>query len=371
MAYGKWFFHSSTDGRVHAVDLFTGKQAWQSEPNIWPWGGFGSYVASAGYGNYYQGTWDGYLSCYDAATGATKWRTFLGNNSDTTMGHNVPWGCPAIADGKIFQVSSEHTPPNPFPRGNQLYAIDAFNGTIYWNVPFMNGYSSATLQGFGVSAGILFAFNMYDGKLYNFGIGKSATTVSAPTTTVPSGTGVLIQGTVTDQSPGAPGTPAVSDDSQPQWMQYLYQNKPMPTNVNGVPVFLQAMLSNGTLIDIWHVKTDLMGHYEYTWVPPTQDTYKIIATFEGSNSYYTSSGECGLSVGSAAPNVPSANDIANQVVSQLPTAAPVVTASPYPTLPPTLNNFDPVNIYLAIAAVAVILIVVMAVVAIVILRKIK
>ena len=52
-------------------------------------GVFVSYVAAA-YGNYYQGTWDGYLSCYDAEIGATKWRTFLGENPDVPIGHNVP-----------------------------------------------------------------------------------------------------------------------------------------------------------------------------------------------------------------------------------------------------------------------------------------
>jgi hypothetical protein len=159
-----------------------------------------------------------------------------------------------------------------------------------------------------MSSGILWYNDWYQGQLFAFGKGESATTVSAPETTIPLGNSVLIQGTVTDQSPGttsfgqpAAGTPAVSDDSQNQWVGYLYMNLPMPTNATGVPVTLLAMRSDGTPIDIAHVTSDSMGHYEYTWTPPDQDTYKILAVFEGSNSYYTSSAETGLSVGAAAP----------------------------------------------------------------------
>ena len=65
------------------------------------------------------------------------------------------------------------------------------------------------------------------------------------------------------------------------------------------------MRSDGSIVDITHVTTDVMGHYEYTWTPPDQDTYKILATFEGSESYYSSSGITGLSVG-AAPEAPAA-----------------------------------------------------------------
>ena len=75
----------------------------------------------------------------------------------------------------------------------------------------------------------------------------------------------------------------------------------MPTNATGVPVFLQAMRSDGTVIDIAHVTTDIMGHYEYTWTPPDQDTYKVLATFEGSESYWMSSAQTALGVTAAAP----------------------------------------------------------------------
>ena len=79
--------------------------------------------------------------------------------------------------------------------------------------------------------------NAYDNRLYCYAKGLSATTVSAADTAIPEGSSVLIKGTVTDQSPGktclgipAKGTPAIADASMSEWMEYLYQQQPMPTN---------------------------------------------------------------------------------------------------------------------------------------------
>ena len=179
------------------------------------------------------------------------------------------------------------------PRGGKLYCIDADTGEEIWE---LGDFYSAGTSNAGVSSGILWYGNWYDGCMYFFGKGQSATTVTAPLTAVPLGTPVLIQGTVTDESPGAPGTPAVSDASQESWVPYLYMNKPMPTDATGVPVLLQAMSSDYNVIDIAHVTTDIMGHYEYLWTPPDEDTYKILATFEGSESYWMSSEETALGV---------------------------------------------------------------------------
>jgi hypothetical protein len=177
-----------------------------------------------------------------------------------------------------------------------LYCVDANSGTLIWKVA---NYA----QDPAIADGYVVTLNGYDMQDYCFGKGLSAVTVQAPLTSVPQGDSVLIQGTVTDQSPGqtclgtpAAGTPAISDDSMSAWMEYLYMQKPKPTNAVGVSVLLQAAKSDGTIIDITHATSDIAGHYEYTWTPPTADTYKILATFEGSNSYYASSDQTGLSV---------------------------------------------------------------------------
>jgi outer membrane protein assembly factor BamB len=291
------------DMRVYAQSLTTGKISWISDPMEYPWGVFGCYIGShswgptGGNGQVYIPTYDGHLYAYDTLTGKKNWAAFTDYSlGETANNVYTPWSQPIIADSKVYYTVSEHTAPQPLPRGGKLYCVDANTGERIWA---LDGFYSGSTSGGGISSGILWYPNRYDGCTYAFGKGQTATTVSAPMTTIPLGSSLLIQGTVTDQSPGAKDTPAVSDESMSQWMGYLYMNKPMPTNVTGVTVHLMAALSNGTVIDITHVTTDIMGHYEYTWTPPAQDTYKILANFEGSDSYYTSSAQTGLSVGAA------------------------------------------------------------------------
>jgi hypothetical protein len=212
----------------------------------------------------------------------------------------MPWEEIVIADNKVYFSVGEHSPPQPLPREGQLYCVDAVTGERMWTLDGFYAHVWSTHHRAGASGGMLWYLNRYDACLYMFGKGETATTVSAPTTAVPLGESVVIQGTVTDQSPGAPDTPAVSDASQESWVPYLYMNKPMPSDCEGVPVTLQAMRSDHTVIDIAHVTTDILGHYEYLWTPPDEDTYKILATFEGSDSYWTSSAECALGVTEAA-----------------------------------------------------------------------
>jgi outer membrane protein assembly factor BamB len=299
VGYGMLFKHFN-DMRIRAVSLYTGKVVWTSEPMDAPWGTFAGYSISLGYGKVYFDSYDGHLYCYDANTGETVWKFFLGNTTETAMGHFGTFIQTIVADNKVYFCAAEHTPPNPIPRGGSMYCLDANTGDLIWSMGGFYGQGSRGSSFCGISSGILWYINEMD-SYYFFGKGQTATTVSASPAIVTKGGSTLIQGTVTDQSPGAKGTPAVSDESMGAWMQYLYQQTPMPTNATGVTVHLQAMRSDGTVMDVTHVTTDIMGHYEYTWTPPAEDTYKILATFEGSNSYYTSSEQTGLGVTAAAP----------------------------------------------------------------------
>jgi hypothetical protein len=303
-------FEQCMDFRVRAIDIVTGSVAWTSDQlTDYPWE-FGIYHQAFSWGpnggaggtQIYIPVWDGYVYCYDAATGKRLWRAFTTNNTESGMGHNVPWATMLLADDKLYFSTGEHTAPTPLPRGGQLYCVNAETGERIWTMDDFWGLgSSFSMQGGGISSGMMWYSNKYDGCVYMFGKGETATTVSVQQDVIANGASVLIKGTVTDQSPGAKDTPAVSDDSQATWMGYLYQNKPMPTNATGVPVTLLAMRSDGTPIDIAHVTSDSMGHYEYTWTPPDQDTYKVLAVFEGSDSYYTSSAQTALGVTAAAP----------------------------------------------------------------------
>ena len=90
----------------------------------------------------------------------------------------------------------------------------------------------------GVADGYLTAGNSYDGTMYVFGKGQSATTVSAPQNAITSGQSVVIAGTVLDQSPAQQGKACVSKGSMAVWMEYLHMQKPIPSDftVTGVPV---------------------------------------------------------------------------------------------------------------------------------------
>jgi outer membrane protein assembly factor BamB len=302
-------FHQFDDMRTRAIDLYTGKIVWTSDPMEYPWGDFTSYTASyswgptggGGNGQIYLASFDGNLYAYDIQTGKLNWKAFTTNNTEAAQGYFTPWSQAIIADNKVYFSVGEHTPPQPLPRGGQLYCVDANTGERIWTLDgFYGGGRSATSHA-GASSGILWYPNVYDGCVYAFGKGPTVVTVSVSQSPIANGGSTVIQGTVTDQSSGAMGTPAISDADQAQWMQYLYMNKPIPTNATGVTVNLMAELSNGTVIDVTHVTSDIMGHYEYMWTPPAADTYKILATFEGSDSYYASSAQTALGVTAAAP----------------------------------------------------------------------
>jgi len=144
-----------------------------------------------------------------------------------------------------------------------------------------------------------------DGYQYVYGKGKTATTVTASPKTVAKGASVLIEGTVLDQSPAQPNTPCVSKESMVTQMQYLHKQQPVDgmwhnETVNGVPVALTAIGTDGTVVDIGVVTTNgYYGTFSKTWTPPKEDTYTITASFAADDSYGSSAAATALSVGPA------------------------------------------------------------------------
>jgi len=293
VGWGKAYIHEF-DMKVHAIDIYTGEEAWVSDKaQDYPWGDFNAYNIARGYNMVFFNSWDGHIYAYDVDTGKELWKASSGDSfTETAMGTYPFWGKTIVGDGKVYAATSEHSPPNPWPRGNSLFCFDAFTGDTVWQLEhFMEG------GGFSLSSGVLTYGNEYDGRIYAFAKGPSATTVMASPKVIAKGTPVLIEGTVTDESPGAPGTPAIADEDQGPWVNYLYMNYPMPMSASGVPVLLQASFPDGSYQDIGHVTTDVMGHYELLWTPPSEGTYKILALFQGTESYYESSDETALGVG--------------------------------------------------------------------------
>jgi outer membrane protein assembly factor BamB len=321
------------------------------------------------YGTLYSTGYGGVLYAYNMSTGKLKWTYTASNVGYESPYGNYPLSVSAIADGKVYLHSTEHSPTIPLWRGSYLRCLDAFSGQELWKLLDFN-------MGLAVADGYIVTGNKYDNQMYVIGRGQSATTVSA----TPGLEHVItIQGTVTDQSPGqtwlgipAAGTPAIADQFMQSWMEYLYEQQAKPTNAFGVVVHLTAVDPNGNYQDIGNVTSDITGHYGLMWTPPVPGYYTFTATFAGSNSYYGSSAETGLGVGQAA--APAAS-VVTPVPTQAPTAAITPTVAPTATIaqtpspvviPPT--SAVPTATYIAIGVAAV---VVIAVAAALVLRRRK
>jgi hypothetical protein len=243
----------------------------------------------------------GQMMAYNITTGEVLWKynaTSIGTES--AYGGLYPLGAGCICDGKIYAVSSEHSPTQPMYRGPNLRCIDASTGEELWSILFWGARMSPTESDIYIADGILIGLNYHDMELYAFGKGPSATTVEAPMTAVPLGESVVIRGTVTDQSPSGKrntnglldftlqGTPAISDEDMSAWMEYMFMQQPMPEDAKGVQVKLSAIDPNGNTQDIGYVTSDTAGKFAVSWTPPTIGDYCVTAEFEGSNAYGSS-----------------------------------------------------------------------------------
>ena len=290
------------DGYWHCWDLQTGQKLWKSELSSQPWGIWGIYGVGSAYGLLYYPQYDGVVA-YNWSTGKVAWRykyvapyPYETVYSDSNTGEALyPFyqSTVRIADGMIYEANDEHSVSNPIPRGWRIHCINATTGEGIWNIT--GQYAPG-----GIADGYLTAGNR-DGFLYAFGKGKSATTVTVSEKTAAKGSSVLIEGTVLDMSPAQPGTPCVSKDSMAIYMEYLHMQKPIPSDytVTGVPVQLLAIGSNGNVIEIGTTTSDVSGSFKMAWTPPNEDVYTVTATFAGDESYGSSWGETGLSVGPA------------------------------------------------------------------------
>jgi outer membrane protein assembly factor BamB len=286
----------------------------------------------------YNAGYDGYMHAINATTGVEIWASHTAQGGLEMPQPYYPISGTTVAGGEVFCSTSKAYEAEPLYRGHLLYAFDATTGALNWN---MSGQFSVS----AVVDGKLIGTNNYDGKIYVFGMGQSATTVTAPMTSITAGSTAVIQGTVTDQTPGiAQGTPAISDQWMTPWMEYLTMDQPYPASATGVPVSIDTVDPNGNYVHIGNATSDISGTYSYQWTPPdVPGKYTIIATFSSDNSYYGSCGETAATVASAAP------------AAVAPTPTPTSVADMY---------FVP-----AIAGLAVLIIVGLIVLALLMLRK--
>jgi len=311
MADGIFTAYDSLSEQWYAYNANTGAKLWgPTASDTDPWGSEGSASSSQiAYGILYGFAADG-VHAFNLTTGQKLW-DFKGISSGVDFPgfsyYPFEGASMTVADGKIYLQTGD-THGDPVFRGAQLYCVNATSGTELWSITsFYEGITP-------VSDGILMALNGYDNQIYAYGMGPSKTTVTAPQVGVTTATPVTITGSVMDISAGSQqnavaanfpnGLPCVSDASMTQFMEYVYEQQPMPTNTTGVQVTLTAIDPNHNFITLGTTTTDTSGNYGFSWTPPSvPGTYHITATFSGTNSYYgsTSTTYCTVQQASATP----------------------------------------------------------------------
>jgi outer membrane protein assembly factor BamB len=272
----------------------------------------------AAYGKLYYAGYAGILYCYDTTNGDLLWTYGNGGEGNSTLsGFVTPYGrypifVSVIADGKVYLDTTEHSPNSPLYKGAQYRCINATDGTELWTIL---DYGNQMYGGqAAVADGYLTTLNSYDSQIYCFGKGPSAMTVDAPTAAVQLGQSLVIRGTVTDIAAGTKqteqagrfpnGVPAVSDESQGAWMEYVYMQKPRPMDTVGVPVTISVVDANGNYRDIGTATSNADGFYAMNWMPDIEGQYTVYASFAGSESYWPSHAVTSFAV-DPAPATPS------------------------------------------------------------------
>ena len=302
--YDLVLFKEEMTRRRWAYSLTTGQKLWgptESE-DVYGLYGMGERVYDGKLISYIS--YGGEMTCYDITTGKVMW-TYAseGIGYESPYG-NYPISIQVICDGKIYTQTSEHSDTHPLYRGPNLRCIDANTGDELWAMACFD--SDAVM-----ADGYLVILNSLDMQIYCIGKGPSKTSVNVEDSVISKGESVLIEGTVTDQSPGtkttevmakastAEGIPCIADEYMTEWVEYLYQKQACPAYAEGVKVTLDAIDPNGNFVHIDTVTSDMSGMFKKMWTPDTEGEYTIIATFEGSKSYGSSYSETAIGVGPA------------------------------------------------------------------------
>ena len=253
-----------------------------------------------------------------------------------------------VAGPGMLYLNEGHEYSPPLFHGAQLLGLNMTNGALIWkNLAFND-------NGGALAYGVLTEFNCYDGQIYAYGQGPSATTVTAPSVGVTTATPIVISGTVMDKSAGATqeavaglfpnGLPCVNDASMEGLMDYAYEQQPLPTNTTGVPVTLTAIDPNGNYVTLGTTTVGASGYYSLTWTPNVPGNYTITATFAGTAGYYPSYAVTSFYAGSPPP-------------------------TPAPTAPPVTGLASQSSLTLGIAAAVIAIIIAIAIGFILVLRR--
>jgi hypothetical protein len=338
---GVYVLHNKDTDEAYGYSLKTGAQLWgpvKLPGNAWS---HISRSAQIAYGTVFIWDFGGYVNALNATTGKIEW-TFTPRSSGYNTGYGIYplWYTGSVCDGKLFLSESHMYNPPLFP-GAQRLAINCTTGELVWSVlSFCGRVPAAHADGYMVQ------WNSYDSQIYTFGKGPTATTVAASPEVSVYGSSVLVKGMVTDESSGTKdsdrkarfpnGVPAIADESMSPWMEYVYMQQPKPTNATGVKVVLTVLDPNNNCYDVATATSDVNGFFSSVFTPKVAGKYTIIATFEGSKSYWGSSAQTAINV------------------EEAPAATPTPTPTPAPMTDTYVMGFG-IGMIIAIAVVGLLL----------------
>jgi hypothetical protein len=312
---------------------------------------WGDWHFTTGYGIYYSAATSGIVFAYDMETGDLLW-TYKATDPYTEALWMPEWGLYTtfITDGKIYLYHTEHSVVDPRPRGAPFICLNATSGDEIFKIEGLRGtYWGGTAL---IGDGIIAFHNTYDQRIYAIGRGRSATTVVASPKVSMEGDKVLMEGRVTDISPGTEeygltarfpdGVQAVSDANMSDWMKYVYMQFERPADVMGVEVVISVLDPNNNVYEVGRATSDSSGFFSVEFTPEVPGKYTVVASFDGSESYYGSFAKTAISV----------------------EEAPAATPEPTPTPAPMTDTY-----VLSIGAGAIIAIIVIGMVIILMLRR--
>jgi hypothetical protein len=273
---------------------------------------FPYFATQTAYGNIYGLAYGGVLYCYNLTTGVRTWTNgngeTPGNNTDAGIGRGYyPQLIVGVGNGVIYTEALQHTIITPIYKGQMARAINATDGTEIWQISDYTGTFSSF--SYAMADGYSNWFNGYDNQIYTVGQGPSTMSVSAPDLGAASYQPVVIKGTIYDISAGSKqdqqaanfpnGIPLAADSVMADWMGYVYQQKPLPTNFVGVNVNIDVLDANGNYRSIGTATTDATGKFSLVWTPDIPGNYQVVASFAGTKGYYPSSATTTFTVMSA------------------------------------------------------------------------
>ena len=296
---GVFVFQQTPDMSWIGYDMYTGTKLWQtiSEGDYNP---YAYYISSTGYnpeghsiayGKLFSTGYVGMVFAYDIRNGSLLWKYEAPTGMEKFEYYTLMIN--AIADGKIYIGTHEHSADTPLFKGAHTRALNVTTGEPIWEmIGWANPYTTQ------VADGVLTYWNNYDAQVYAVGKGPSEMTASITNDVIQSGSSIMIKGTINDVSAGTKqkeqaarfpqGVPVVSDASQSQWMEYVYMQKPRPMDTTGVPIALSVVDANGNYRDIGTATSDADGFFAFNWKPDIQGQYTVYASFTGSESYWPS-----------------------------------------------------------------------------------